>query len=837
MDHGYLLRTLPNRLEPLIDLALDLRWTWSHVGDALWRHIDPDMWERTQNPWLILQSVSSERLDVLCQDALFIEQLDALLTEREQYHSPPDWFSSEHADSALRKVAYFSMEYGLGEALPMYAGGLGVLAGDHLKAASDLGVPIVALGLLHQQGYFRQLVDANGWQRELYPHNDPMSLPIRPATEADGDWLRIHLPLPGRILSLRVWEVRIGPVNLYLLDSNDPMNSPIDRGITGELYGGDQEVRLLQEIVLGFGGWRILTTLGIEPEVCHLNEGHSALAALERIRLYAESHNTNFEEARWATRAGNVFTTHTPVTAGFDRFAPTLVAQYLQEYADVLQIPLEQLMALGQSTPGESEPFNMAHLAVRLCGAVNGVSRLHGEVSRRLFQPLFPRWPQSDVPIAHVTNAVHTPSWDSSCADRLWTDSCGKKRWLGTLETLHKDIDAVPDDTLWAFRSEGRNNLIAYVRQRLGFQLGARGASPAEIERVSDVLDPNALTLGFARRFATYKRPDLLLHDEEHLIRLLTNPENPVQLVIAGKAHPEDIPSKRMIQRWIQFTKRPEVCDRVIFLSDYDMALAEQLTQGVDLWINTPRRLWEACGTSGMKVLVNGGLNLSELDGWWAEAYRPEVGWALGDGREHPEPAWDNTEAEQLYRLLEEEVVPCFYNRDARGIPTEWVTRIRDSMATLTPRFSANRMLREYLEDYYLPAAQAYRHRTADGNRLVQSLAHWQRDIRRHWSSIYFLNLTVDTRGDRHHFTVQLYLDELSPDMICAEIYAEGLGNGEPFREAMRRTGKIHGAVNGYIYEADVPADRPVQHYTPRVIPFHPAASIPIEESHILWME
>ena len=837
MEHAYLLRTLPGKLEPLRDLALDLRWTWSHVGDALWRHIDADMWERTQNPWLILQNISSERLETLCNDEYFLRQLDSLLTERQNYHAPPDWFSREHVDSRLRLVAYFSMEYGLGEALPLYAGGLGILAGDHLKAASDLGVPIIAIGLFHQQGYFRQLIDASGWQHELYPYNDPVSLPIRPAREADGDWLRIHLPLPGRTLSIRVWEVQIGPVKLLLLDTNDPMNSPVDRGITGELYGGSNEMRFVQEIVLGCGGWQALRATGMEPEVCHLNEGHTAFAALERLRCFAEDHNTDFEEALWATRAGTIFTTHTPVMSGFDHFAPELVKQYLQNHTDSLQISPQRLTSLGQVTPGACEPFSMACLAVRLCGRVNGVSQLHGKVSRRLFQPLFSRWPQTEVPIGHVTNAVHTPSWDSSCADRLWTEYCGKERWLGTLETLREDIEAIPDDVLWAFRGEGRSSLISYVRKRMKLQHGSRGASPDEITQLSNVLDPNALTLGFARRFAVYKRPELLLHDETRLLRLLTHSEKPVQLVIAGKAHPDDIAGKRIIQRWVQFARRPEVCDHVVFLSDYDMAIAEQLTQGVDLWLNTPRRPCEACGTSGMKVLINGGLNFSELDGWWAEAYRPEVGWALGDGREHSEPAWDDTEAEQLYRLLEEEVVSCFYNRDSHGIPTDWVARIRASMATLTPRFSANRMLREYLENYYLPAAIAYRDRTADGNRLAQSLASWQHDIQQHWSSIHFLNLSVDTRGEIHRFTVQLYLDEISPDMVSAEIYAEAPHNSEPFRKTMQRTGTLSGAVNGYIYEADVPANRPAQDYTPRVIPFHTDALVPIEDHHILWLE
>jgi starch phosphorylase len=837
MNHAYFPRILPTKLEPLVDLVLDLRWTWSHTGDTLWQYMDADIWEQTQNPWLVLQSISHDRLNALCSDKRFLDQLELLLAERENYHTPPDWFTSKHADCELCKVAYFRMAYGLGEALPLYAGGLGILAGDHLKAASDLGVPIVALGLFYQRGYFRQLVDDIGWQHEFYPYNDPVSLPIRPATEEDGDWLHIHLPLPGRELILRVWEVQIGPIKLYLLDSNDPMNSPVDRGITGELYVGGSEMRLLQEITLGFGGWRVLTAMGIKPEVLHLNEGHTAFAALGRIRDFAERHDTDFEEALWSTRAGNIFTTHTPVAAGFDCFPPALVSQYMHEYAKSLQVPAARLIELAMPGPGENDKFNMAYLAMRLCARINGVSRLHGDVSRRLFQPLFPRWPHAEVPVGHVTNGIHTPSWDSACADLLWTDTCGKERWLGALEMLRENIEAIPNDTLWTFRSEGRYQLITFVRQRLERQLGTRGADQREIARARSILDPNTMTVGFARRFAVYKRPDLLLRDENRLIRLLAHPARPVQLVIAGKAHPEDTQGKRMIQRWVQFAQRPEICGRVVFLGDYDMALAEQLTQGVDLWINTPRRPLEACGTSGMKVLVNGGLNLSALDGWWAEAHNPDVGWKLDTGDHLSETDQDRIDAEQLYRLLEDEVVPCFYNRDRHGIAVGWVARIRASMAALTPQYSANRMLREHLENYYLPAAIAYRTRTSNDGRVAKSLAQWHDNIQQHWDNILFQNLSVDTRGSTHHFTVQIYLDSLSPDMVTVEIFADAQGDQEPYRKDMRPTGTIPGAMNGYIYEADVVSDRPACHYTPRIVPTHADARIPCEEAHIMWLE
>jgi len=606
----------------------------------------------------------------------------------------PAWFQHDHSQAPLTSIAYFSMEFMLSEALPIYSGGLGNVAGDQLKTASDLGVPVVGVGLLYQQGYFRQAIDRDGAQQALFPYNDPGQLPITPVREPNGEWLRLELSLPGYSVWLRAWQVQVGRAKLYLLDSNDPANFPARRGITSELYGGSPELRLNQELVLGIGGWRLLKALGIKPEVCHLNEGHAAFAVLERAWTFMEETGQPFDVALTATRAGNLFTTHTAVDAGFDRFVPSLIEQYLGSYAQSkLGISLNDLLALGRQNREDSfEPFNMAYLAVRGSGAVNGVSRLHGQVSRQLFEPLYPHWPQIEVPIGHVTNGVHMSSWDSEETDALWTGTCGKSRWLGTLETLEEDMRKLPDYRLWECRASARESLIEYVRGRLSRQREAAGASPEEVEDAKHIFDLNALTLGFARRFALYKRPNLLLHDPERILRILTDPERPVQLIIAGKAHPADHAGQAMIQEWTHFIQRTQARGRVIFLSDYDMLLTGQLVQGVDVWLNTPRRPWEACGTSGMKVLVNGGINLSELDGWWAEAYSPDVGWALGDGKEHgDDPAWDAVEAEALYALLEKEVIPEFYDRDSKGIPVAWVARIRESMARLTPRFSANR--------------------------------------------------------------------------------------------------------------------------------------------------
>jgi len=650
--------------------------------------------------------------------------------------------------------------------------------------------------------------------------------------------LRLEIALPGYSVWLRAWQVQVGRVKLYLLDSNDAANFPVHRGITSELYGGGPELRLKQELLLGIGGWRLLGALGIQPEVCHLNEGHAAFAVLERARNFMEETGQPFEVALATTRAGNLFTTHTAVDAGFDRFAPALIEQYLGAYAEKkLGVAVHDLLALGRQNPSDStESFNMAYLAIRGSGAVNGVSRLHGQVSRHLFLPLFPRWPEDEIPIGHVTNGVHMPTWDSAAADNLWTEAGGKDRWLGTTETLEQDIRSISDAKLWQFRTASTQSLVEYARERLSRQLTASGASPKAVDRAKHLFDPNVLTLGFARRFATYKRPNLLLHDPARLLRLLANPERPVQLIIAGKAHPEDRAGQALIHEWIGFIRRPEVRPHIVFLSDYDMLLTEHLVQGVDVWINTPRRPWEASGTSGMKVLVNGGINLSELDGWWAEAYTPEVGWALGDGQEHgDDPAWDAVEANALYDLLEREVIPEFYTRDKSGIPTAWVKRMRESMARLAPQFSANRTVREYTEQYYLPAAAAYRSRVANQGAIGRQMVDWQHNLEQKWNTLHFGEVKVETRGEQHVFEIQVCLNDLDPTAVRVELYGEGIMGGAPVRQEMNRVRKLAGATGIYLYSAPVPAARPPADYTARVIPCCDGLAIPLEDARILW--
>ena len=608
--------------ESLAELALDMRWSWNHSADEVWREIDPALWELTENPWVVLQTVSRDQLRRALADPAFRKKVDDLVQAKRRAAESPAWFQEKHFQSPLASVAYFSMEFMLSEALPIYSGGLGNVAGDQLKAASDLGVPVVGVGLLYQQGYFRQVIDRGGAQQALFPYNDPGQLPITPLREPNGEWLRLELKLPGYSLWLRTWQVQVGRVKLYLLDSNDPANFPTRRGVTSELYGGGAELRLKQELVLGIGGWRLLKALGIRPEVCHLNEGHAAFAVLDRARTFMEETGQPFEVALAVTRAGNLFTTHTPVDAGFDRFAPALIEQYLGGYSrDRLGIPLRDLLALGRRNPDDSsEPFNMAYLAVRGSGAVNGVSRLHGKVSRRIFQPLFPRWPEDEVPIGHVTNGVHMPTWDSAEADDLWTQACTKDRWRGNTETLEEQIFKVPDAQLWQLRAAARRSLIEYVRERLSRQLEASGASPEEVEEAKHMFDPNALTLGFARRFASYKRSTLLLHDPERLLRILTDPLRPVQLLIAGKAHPADRAGQALIQEWTHFIRRTVARQQVIFLSDYDMLLTGRLAQGVD--VGSTRR--DGPGKpAGQAALRSWSMEASTFRSWMAGGRKP----------------------------------------------------------------------------------------------------------------------------------------------------------------------------------------------------------------------
>jgi glycogen phosphorylase len=833
---------LPHEIESLQSVALDLRWTWSHEGDALWGYVDEKLWERTHNPWTVLQGASRERLKQLATDAAFREKLATFVEARQKYIETPGWFRGTEGASRLGGVAYFSMEFGLGAALPLYAGGLGILAGDYLKSASDLDIPVIGIGLLYQEGYFRQLIDGAGMQQEFYPYNEPAAMPVEPVILPEDGWLRIGLELPGRVVQLRVWQAHVGRVKLYLLDSNDALNSPLDRGITAKLYGGGPELRLMQEIVLGVGGWRVVEALHPEIEICHMNEGHAAFALIERARQLALKSNLDFWEALWATRAGNVFTTHTPVAAGFDRFQAGLLRKYLPYVEGALHgrgVKIDDVLALGRADQNnQDEPFNMAFLAQRGSAITIGVSRLHGEVSRRIFQPLFPHVPSCEVPVGYVTNGVHIPTWDSAGADRIWTKAFGKERWHTPAATQSEPIGAgVSDEELWAMRGEGRQKLVQFARYHLARQLREGGYGLDEVRQADTVLDPNVLTLGFARRFTEYKRPNLLLRDRNRLDNLLRNAMYPVQIVVAGKAHPADDVGKQMIQEWIRLAHDRRYRRHVVFLEDYDISLAQEMVQGVDVWINTPRRPWEACGTSGMKVLVNGGINCSTLDGWWDEAYTPDVGWSIGDGAGGAAENVDARDVESLYEVLEKNIVPEFYDRDGSGLPRAWLNRIRESMGRLTPVFGGARMMSDYLEQAYMPLAKAVKGRLKDRCAQAKAMNQWARTLNSRWSSLHLGNPVATKTEGTWRIVVPVYLGELVPDSVQVEMFADQTAEYPPEAIALHQEHAIPGSTNGYIFSGSIPETRPLKDYTVRVVPSFPDTYLPAELPLIAWQK
>lgn len=836
---AYRPRQLPEALNGLFTLALDLRWSWHHGSDVLWRTLDQETWDSTRNAWLVLNSAAGERLDELSRDPEFLARYREQMDAHDLFVRARTWYSEQCRDELDRGIAFFCMEYGLSESLPLYSGGLGVLAGDYLKAASDLGVPVTAVGLLYQQGYFRQAISTDGEQLEFYPYNDPTMLPVSPLRDEDDQWLRVIVPLPGRDVRLRAWVGQVGHCELLLLDSNDPRNEPGDRGITSELYSGDPEKRLQQEMVLGIGGWRLLRALGRDPVACHINEGHCALALIERAFGWAHDNERDFDTARMATRATNLFTTHTSVAAGFDRFPRRLVQLYLSPWLAGQDLTVDQLMDLGtrnsdQDTTGDPL-LNMAWLALNMSGRVNGVSRIHRKVSQTILQDFFPRWPSEDIPVEYVTNGIHTPSWDSPESDELWTRACGKDRWRRPMEASCP-MSEISDQDLWNMRLAQRKRLIHYLRRRLASQHCEHNPGNDPAAACGLLLDNETLTLGFARRFTDYKRPNLLLSDPDRLLALLNHRDKPVQIVLAGKAHPYDKSGKELIRRWKQFSRMPEAEGKVVFIEDYDLGVANQLVQGVDVWLNTPRHPWEACGTSGMKVLVNGGLNLSQFDGWWAEAWKPDLGWAIRPGATFEELSHtndhDESDARELFDLLEQQVVPAFYRVDQEGRPRDWITMIRASMDQLTAHYSANRMVREYVEDFYRPMVALGRQRDPE---TAHALVQESREITAHWSRLRFTSIEVEEQDQQQTFTVDVYLDGVPAEHIGVELIAEASEYGPRQVHAMERKQAMEGSACGWIYQCTVPA-RPEGHYTPRIRVRDDRLNLPLENASVLWL-
>ncbi len=781
--------SLPPELERQRGLVYNLRWAWNHEAIELFRW-DRDLWERSgHNPALMLGIVDQETLEAAASDEGFVAHLHRVANDFDDYlKSESTWFRKKHDGTNNLLVAYFSAEFGVTDCLSIFAGGLGILAGDHLKSASDLGVPLVAVGLLYQQGYFRQYLNEAGWQQEEYRDNDFHNLPLTLERNRDDEPLIIEVEYPGRKVAAQIWRAQVGRVALYLLDTNIRQNSPSDQDITDQLYGGDSELRLKQEMMLGIGGCRALEALGVRPSVYHLNEGHSAFLALERIRRLMETGGLSFAEAREASSAGLIFTTHTPVPAGHDYFQPDLMGRYFGEYAMKLGLSFRDFLALGRKDPNDaSEPFCMTALALRLAQASNGVSRLHGQVTRRMWRSLWPGAPEEEIPIGHVTNGVHFQSWISQEMDELYDRYLGP-RWREepAEESLWSRACRISGEELWRTHERRRERLIAFTRRRLRQQLERRGAPQSEIEAADETLDPDALTIGFARRFATYKRANLLLRDPERLARILNDPNRPAQIIFAGQAHPRDDAGKELIKQIVALSRRPEFRRRLVFLEGYDLAVARSMTQGADVWLSTPRRPLEASGTSGMKAAANGVLNLSALDGWWDEAWRQDsnIGWAIGRGEIYDDPDYqDQVEAEALYDLLDGDVIPTFYDRGEDKLPRRWIERMKASIGNLCHFFNTHRMVREYTERFYLPAAERQERLMADGVARARSLAAWKARVRDQWSNIRIVSVTADSLDEikvnsEIKAQAELSLGALTPDDVSVELYM-GLVNAD----------------------------------------------------------
>ena len=772
--------SLPPALESLRYLAYNLHWTWDHETIALMRRLDRDLWEEVNhNPVLLLGTIEQERLRVRTNDEGYLAQLQRVCDSLERYLTKKTWFYETYDGNRDFRIVYFSAEFGISEAIPMYSGGLGILAGDHLKSASDLGLPLVGVGLAYQQGYFRQYLNLDGWQQETYPLNDFYNLPILLERNEDGSPVIITVNILGRKVHVQVWRAQVGRVPLYLLDTNLPQNNREDQDITDQLYGGDLELRIKQEIILGIGGIKALDKMNIRPEVCHMNEGHSAFMALERTRQLIEKHGLSFSEAREATIGGNVFTTHTPVPAGIDEFPPAMIERYFHEFCELLKIKCKDLLALGRRNPNDdSEPFNMAIFAIRMAGNSNGVSKLHGKVSRAMWQNLWPNVPQDELPIGSVTNGIHIPSWISTDMAELFNRYLGEA-WLWTPANLSiwERIDQIPDEELWRTHERRRERLVAFARRRLHKQLSESGASLSELERTEEVLDPEALTIGFARRFATYKRATLLLQDPDRLLKILTDTDHPVQFIFAGKAHPHDNEGKDIIRRLVHFARREGVQHRLVFLEGYCMSTSRYLVQGCDVWLNTPLRPMEASGTSGMKAAANGCLNLSLLDGWWAEAYTPDIGWSIGKEEKYDDLNYQNeVESSALYDLLEEDIIPLFYKRGKSAVPRGWTEMMKASMRTLCPQYNTNRMVKEYFESFYLPASERLDRLSDDNMRLAKVLAHWKSVLHKQWGKIRVERIEADIPdnlkvGDEFQIRALVNLDSLGSDDVSVELY------------------------------------------------------------------
>jgi starch phosphorylase len=853
------LPALPEALKDLEFVTQNLFWSWNHECVALFKRIDNNLWAACgHNPVKLLGSISQLKLEALAKNQGFLGELKSVARKLRTYLEAPRWYDQVCSSEDKPIIAYFSAEFGIHESLPIYAGGLGILAGDHVKSASDLGVPLVGIGLMYQKGYFHQYLNVDGWQQEVYTENDFYNMPIELVCKESGRPLTISVEYPGRCVLAQIWCASVGRVKVYLLDTNIEANALADRMITSSLYGGDRELRIRQEIMLGIGGLKALSTMGISPTVCHMNEGHAAFMTLERIRELRNSRNMTFDEAVEATRAGNIFTIHTPVKAGLDEFQVELMDRYFGSYFPQLGINRERFLGLGRILPDDdNEVFKMPILALNLSSYANGVSKLHGEISRGMWGSLWPGVPLDEVPIKSVTNGIHIKNWVAEEIDMLYQRYIGPS-WADEAmdKSIWENVEQIPDEEFWHIHQRCRERLIVFARNCLKSQMQRRGTYHTELSHAEEVLDPEALTIGFARRFATYKRGTLLLRDPDRLMKILTNCERPVQLIFAGKAHPKDAEGKDIIRHIIHFANQHDAMRRIVFLENYDMDIARAMVRGVDVWLSNPRRPMEASGTSGMKAAVNGVLNMSTLDGWWCEGYIPDGGWVIGAGEAYEDSEYqDIVEAQALYNMLENEVIPLFYARSVDNLPRAWIRRVKNSIKWIAPRFNTHRMVAEYTQRFYNPAAAKWNYLTAEAMAKAKAFSQWKADMREAWPECAVKDVIMEvTQNDGEQLNlrrpklkvgselsvrVMLRLGAISPDHVSAELYygpVDSWGNireGSAVRMGYDKASEVQGE---HWFKGSVLCKRTGQYgVSVRLLPRHPDLVNPHELGLILW--
>jgi starch phosphorylase len=840
---------LPEKLLPVLEMARNFWWVWNPDAVDMFRRMDRKLWEDVyHNPIKLLGQISQARIAEIVDDDGLLAHINRVYAQFKEHLAEAGWYKKAHADRPNLHVAYFSAEFGLHESMPIYSGGLGILAGDHLKSASELGMPLVGVGLLYRNGYFQQYLSADGWQQEAYPELDFYNLALEQQKNADGSPVRVRVDLPDNAVFCNVWKISVGRIPLYLMDTNLPENSPADREITSKLYGGGTEMRIKQEIVLGIGGARALEALNVPVTVFHMNEGHSAFSALERIRVLLEKYpQLTFDEVRQQVMATSIFTTHTPVPAGIDMFPPDLMVKYFRTYWPSLKLNEDGFLALGrEDVSNNKQGFSMAVLAIRLADGINGVSWLHGDVSRKMWHNLWPQVPPDEVPIKYVTNGIHTRSWlspdiaftlDRYLGDGWHSDPTDRDVW--------EAVQQIPDEELWRAHERSRERLVGWTRQTLKEQLTKRGARYEDVALADEVLDPEALTIGFARRFATYKRGALLLKDPERLKRMLEETKRPIQFIFAGKAHPADSEGKELIRAIVNFANtNPQIRRRMVFLENYDINIARYLVQGVDVWLNTPKRGMEASGTSGMKAAANAVPNCSILDGWWVEGYAPDLGWAIGRGESYTDSGYqDHIESMALYDLLEKQIIPQFYQRGVDNIPREWIARMKQCMRKLAPVFSTNRMVAEYTDKFYVPAIARGDNLGADNLKRSIALAHAKTNLRNRWGGIKIV--AVHSSGDGHFKVGQtmqveamIDLPAIDPKEVTVQLYCgptSAAGNIENAQAIlMEHTREMAPNRHMFIGKIDCRTSGR-QGFAVRVLPGDPDLATPFEPGMILW--